>query len=204
MNLAVKAALALSLSFLTAFATASSLELSFGLGRSDTPVTEYNYSDGSTKSLIAGNGFGFMINQKLTDFNAFELSAGAGLQWGSISDDTTSISYNDRFSYIPTELNVSYHLSNDFAVKGGLSYLVLPTYSTTTGNYEAKFMGESNLGFNVSLQYKADKAYFYGKLTSNKVAYTEFSDSNGNSANIVGFYDDEIVSAIHFGLGFNF
>jgi hypothetical protein len=167
-------------------------------------MAEYSYSDGSTKTLVAGNGFGLIVNQKLTTYKSVELIAGVGFQWGSISDDTTSTSFYDGLTYFPAELNAKYNLTKEIAVKGGLSYLLMPTYVSQVGNYKAKIKGSSNLGYNLSLQYDLEGVYLYGKYSANKISYTEFSDSDGAKSDISGAIDDEVVGAIQFGVGIDF
>ncbi|MBU2863544.1 hypothetical protein KO489_06790 [Reinekea forsetii] len=201
-----KIALTATSLFLSAYAASAgtNIETSFGFGLSDAKLAEYTYTDGSTKTLIAGNGLGLAVNQTLTTLNSVDVIAGLGFQWGSIGDSSTSTLFYDGFTYFPLELNAKYHITKEIAVKGGISYLLFPMYMSQEGDQKAKFKGTSNLGYNVALHYDIGGVYFYGKYSANTVAYTELSDGNGNSADITGAVDDEIVNVFHLGVGINF
>ncbi len=208
----ILAALALSLAALNA--SALDIEPYWGFGLTGDPlvsgIAEYNYSDGSSKKLVAGRGLGVLIGSEVFSTGPFEFNLKGGFQYNSMSGTlTTGEERSDTFLYFPVIASVYYDISRRFSIGLGASYLIKPTYYLTFDGEKESLNGDNSLGFTTELRYvaiesKVDssfEAFYVLRYTQNNVKYTTYTDTDGTEWDLVeNAYDDEKVRSLQLGL----
>lgn len=183
----------------TLFAQDWEFDMSVGAGLSDEPIDEYEYTDGTTKTLTAGQGLGFFIGKDVYTYKQIDLNLKAGFKWGSISDTNYSIS--THFTYFPLFANARYNITPQISASGGLSYLLVPKAVQNNDGYKVTVKLNNSLGYNIEGRYEFTPVpnspitlASFLRYTANKASYDTVSDNQGHSVDASKVPDKKINS----------
>lgn len=181
----------------SAYADPWELEFGAAFGMSDATIADiayYEFTDGSRDELFAGDGFFVLLGRSLTDVGPLTLNLKGGFHSGAISYSDSSNELKDRMSYFPTYFTAQWPVSESFAVSGGVSYLLLPSYKRELNSYWEKASMESNVGYTVEGRYifEAGRAALSVRYTSNTLTYTDGETSEGDTFDASPIRDEEV------------
>lgn len=192
----------------TVYADPWELEFGAAFGMSDSTIADvayYEFTDGSRDELFAGDGFFVLLGRNLTDLGPLTLNLKGGFHTGAMSYSDSSNELKDRMIYFPTYFSAQWPVSESFAVSGGASYLLLPSYKREINNYWEKVSMKSNIGYTVEGRYIFEEgvAALSVRYTSNTLSYTDGETSEGDTFDASPIRDEE-VDVLSFSLMFAF
>jgi hypothetical protein len=210
-------------SLISSFAAALDIEPFLGWDVTRDPavgISEYDYTDGTTEKLVAGDGFGLLIGTELFQLDKVSFDARIGAQFKSMdATDVDGYDTSDVYYFFPVFLNANYEISKRWSVSGGASILLKPTYWQQYDGEDYFVTAKHSIGFNAELRYLAIPAsleskmetYYVFRYLHNNIEYDEIDDGDDtydfdeyNDAYGLGLTGTEEIRALQFGLKIRF